>query len=122
MTVRTNRAAAASTATAQSEQGQVTEFATIIHHLAEEAKTDSRFEHGRIGRAVGLLLHPDRPYACWHWDTDYMTLNLLNGDGTRWYRVTTRGCGCKDYEITTLWCKHRLAREMLTKAEAILLR
>ena len=75
-----------------------------------------------MDRAVELVLHPDIHTVCWVWSkADPLTLNVRSqSDPERWYRVNGQ-CECVDYQQHGNWCKHRIARALIIRAEELLL-
>jgi len=119
MTVTTReRARRVIAAEPSSEANRLASFGDIIAHFAAQAK-DAGMDPGRVDRAVALVLHPDVHESCWHWSPldGYRTLILRSqSEPDIWYHVNGE-CQCMDYQLHRGWCKHRIARALIMRAE-----
>lgn len=121
--IQEERKPAAATAGFPDELGRLALFSEIVAHFAERAKSNG-LDTSRVDRAIELVLHPEIHERCWAWDKSdgCETLNLRSqSDPGRWYRVNG-ACECTDYQRhgNGWFCKHRLARALIIRAEEYL--
>jgi hypothetical protein len=83
-----------------------------VAHVAEKAKTALPESHGRIDKAVMIVLAGDVEMF-----QDGTARVASQSDGVTTYHVVNGHCDCKDFDRAPQgWCKHRLAHAISRRA------
>jgi hypothetical protein len=92
-------------------------FRQILAELADKARTKLPESHGRIDKAVGLVLAGDIAYDR---QTSMALVNSCS-DAAKVYKVRGKVCECKDYDRAPQHlCKHVLGVMFLIRAQQVL--